>query len=115
MRSQSAAYLAAGQAKMAGETADALNAFRNLPLRQFTPVDPIATGALVVLEAGSRRSYYFVGPMRGGLEVTVNGKKIIVVTPGSPLGFQLMGRRVGEPVILPGKPKPVTHLVVEVL
>jgi transcription elongation GreA/GreB family factor len=114
MRSQSAAYLAAGQAKMAGETADALKVYRNLILRSFSPSDPIASSALVTLEAGSRKSHYFIGPMRGGLEVSLAGKRVTVVTAASPLGRQLVGRRVGDQVILPGRPKPIAHMVVAV-
>jgi transcription elongation GreA/GreB family factor len=114
MRSQSAAYLAAGQAKMAGETADAITAYRSLPTKTFTEADPIATGALVVLQSGARKSYYFLGPQRGGLEVTVEDKTVIVVTAASPLGHQLLGRKVGDVVTLPGRPKPVEHTVIRV-
>ena len=114
MRSQSAAYLAAGQAKMAGETADAITAYRSLPSKTFTAADPIATGALVVLEAGALKSYYFLGPQRGGLEISVDDKSVIVVTAASPLGRQLLGRRVGDTVTLPGRPKPVEHKVVRI-
>ncbi|MFA5262664.1 MAG: GreA/GreB family elongation factor [Opitutaceae bacterium] len=114
MRSQSAAYLAAGQAKMAGESADAIVSFQNLPIRAFSSNDLIASGALVTLEAAGRKTYYFVGPQRGGLEVEVDGKIVIVVTTASPLGHQLIGRRVGDEVTLPGRSKPVTHRVVSV-
>lgn len=114
MRSQSAAYLAAGQAKMAGEAADAIVAYRNLSPKVFASADPIAMGALVVLQAGNRRSVYFLGPARGGLEVEVDGAMVIVVTAGSPLGHQLLGRRVGDIVMLPGRPKPVQHVVASV-
>jgi len=114
MRSQSAAYLAAGQARMAGETADAIVAYKNLPIRSFSSVDLIASGALVTLEGGGRKTYYFVGPQRGGLEVKVEGKVVIVVTTASPLGHQLIGLRVGDEVTLPGKVKPIAHRVVSV-
>lgn len=114
MRSQSAAYLAAGQAKMAGEVADAIAAFRNMPLRAFNPGDLIAAGALVILEASNRKSYYFVGPQRGGLEVELDGKAVTVVTAASPLGHQLLGRKVGDSATLPGRPKPVVHSIVAI-
>jgi len=114
MRSQSAAYLAAGQAKMAGETAEAIKAYRNLVPKSFAPADPIAVGAVVILKAGSRESYYFMGPQRGGLEIEFEGKAVTVVTSASPLGHQLFGKRVGDTVILPGRPKPVEHQVASV-
>ncbi len=114
MRSQSAAYLAAGQARMAWETADAIVSFNNLPMRSFTAADLVASGALVTLEASGRKTYYFVGPKRGGLDVKVDGKVVNVVTTASPLGHQLVGSRVGDEVTLPGKTKPIPHRVFSV-
>ncbi len=57
MRSQSAAYLAAGQAKLATDIAEAIKGWNALPLRAFGPGDGIASGAVVTLEArgGGRR------------------------------------------------------------
>jgi transcription elongation GreA/GreB family factor len=111
MRSQTAAYLAAGQARMAGETEEAIVAYRNLVPKAFGKEDLISTGALVTLANGSRRSRYFLGPQRGGLELEHEGEPIIVVTAASPLGRQLVGKRVGDVVLLPGRPKPVQHRV----
>ncbi len=114
MRSQSAAYLAAGQAKLAGEIADAIAAYEAMPVRRFGPGEPVATGALVTLEARKRRSWYFLGPQHGGLEVRLNGATIMVVTAASPLGRQLLGRNISDTVTLPGRPSPVTHVVMAV-
>ena len=114
MRSQSAAYLAAGQARAAGEVAEALRAYQALPLRRFHADEPIASGALIALAARGRRAWYFFGPLRGGLEVRVDGETILVVTAASPLGHQLLGRRVGDSVLLPGRPHPVSHQVVSI-
>lgn len=115
MRSQSAAYLAAGQARAAGEVADALRAYGTLPVRRFNDGEPIANGALVALEGRGRTAWYFFGPLRGGLEVRLGKETILVVTAASPLGRQLLGLRVGDSVLLPGRPKPVPHRVVSVL
>jgi transcription elongation GreA/GreB family factor len=115
MRSQSAAYLAAGQAKMAGETEAAIEAYQSFAVRTFAENDLIATCALVTLEAqGGRRTQYFIGIQRGGLEVSVGGAKVLVLTGSSPLGHQLIGRRLGDTVLLPGKVKPVEHKIVRV-
>ena len=114
MRSQSAAYLAAGQAKMASEIADAIQAYRNLPLLKADPSSPIAAGDLVTLSAKGLPSYYFVGPNRGGMEVLAEGESITVVTGGSPLGRQLVGRRVGEQVTLPSRPVPIEFQIAAV-
>lgn len=114
MRSQSAAYLAEGQARMAGETADAIAAFRNLALKTFTAADPIASSALITLEVGIRKTHFFIGPAKGGLEVKVGPKTVTVVTSASPLGLKLVGKRVGDSVELPGVAKPVVHKIVSI-
>src|SRR5580658_3048606 len=62
MRSQSAAYLAAGQAKLASEIADSIKAWNALTVRAFGPTEGIGAGALVTLEAGGREAFYLMGP-----------------------------------------------------
>jgi transcription elongation GreA/GreB family factor len=102
--SQEAAYLAEGQARQAAEIEASLAHYAALPLPAFSPGDAIALGAVVELGAGRRRTCYFVGPRAGGMELVVDGSEILVVTPQSPLGRQLLGRRVGDSVSLPGRP-----------
>lgn len=112
MRGQLAAYLAAGQAKLADGVANAIKAFRNVPVRIFGPGEPVAVGAVVRLEAPrGGKSVYFLGPAHGGLEVRVNGDEVMVVTPASPLGHSLMGRRMGERVALPQGARSVEHTI----
>jgi transcription elongation GreA/GreB family factor len=53
-------------------------------------------GALVELEHGGENSIYFVGPRAGGTEVLHDKKEILVITPQSPLGEQLMGKKSGD-------------------
>ena len=114
MRSQSAAYLAAGQAKLATELAEAIGAYQTLALPEFGPGDAIVTGALVVLETRGGETVYFLGPQRGGLEVVVDGATVLIVTAASPLGRQLAGRRAGESVALPGRGAGAIHLIAKV-
>ena len=114
MRGQLAAYLAAGQAKLADGVAHAINAFRNIPIRVFVTGEPVAVGAVVRLEARGAKSVYFLGPAHGGLEVRVNGDAVMVVTPASPLGHSLMGRRTGERVSLPQGARTLEHTIVSV-
>lgn len=114
MRSQSAAYLAAGQSKLATEIVDAIAAYRLLSPRGFPPGEPIAVGAVVTLAARGRETRWFLGPLRGGMEVVVNGVAVTVITAVSPVGRQLVGRRVHDRVLLPGRPKPTEHQVVAV-
>ncbi len=111
MRSQSAAYLAAGQAKLATDIAAALAAWKALVLRKFRPGDEIAAGALVMLEAKGKKAAYLVGPHSGGLEASDGESVATVVTGASPLGRQLLGRRVGDAVQISDRLGPVVHHV----
>jgi transcription elongation GreA/GreB family factor len=94
--SQEAAYLAEGQAKLAAEIRATIDLYATLPLPTFTADDPIAVGALIELENVGARTWYFIGPRAGGLEVSMDGRNILVLTPQSPLGRQLIGKRVGD-------------------
>jgi len=114
MRSQSAAYLAAGQSKLATEIAAAIAAYRLLSPRVFPSDAPIAVGAVVTLAARGRETRWFLGPLHGGMEVAVHGVAVTVITAISPVGRQLVGRRVSDRVTLPGRPHPVEHQVVAV-
>jgi transcription elongation GreA/GreB family factor len=114
MRSQSAAYLAAGQARLASEIAEAIAAWRTLMPRAFGPGDRIGAGALVTLEAEGREAAYLVGPQSGGLEARDGLSVAIVVTGSSPLGRQLIGRGVGDIVQIAGRLGPVVHRVASV-
>jgi hypothetical protein len=107
MRGQLAAYLAAGQAKLAEELANAMAAYRQLALDPPLAGSGVAAGSLAALDAPAGRSWYFIGPARGGLEVEIGGTRVTIVTAGSPLGRALVGRRTGEPVMLSGERSPL--------
>ena len=99
--SQEAAYLAEGQAKLAGEISKSIEIFSTLPLLDFAADTPIAIGAVVALEAAQspgKRTWYFLGPRSGGVEIEVQREHVLVLTPQSPLGRQLIGKRVGDVV-----------------
>jgi len=104
--SQEAAYLAEGQAKLAGEIGKSIEIYATLPLPPFGPQDPIAVGAVIGLDGGigtGKRTWYFLGPRAGGMEVTAGELRVLVLTALSPLGRQLLGKRVGDSVIVPGR------------
>lgn len=112
MHSQEAAYLAEGQARLVAELREALTHFATLPLPGFGPDDAIALGALITLTADGRAIRYFLGPRSGGTEVEVEGLSVLVITPASPLGRQVLGRKRGDSVMLPGAKRP--HRITEV-
>jgi transcription elongation GreA/GreB family factor len=92
-----ASYLAQGQANRAQELNLALEAYRQLQLQNFGIGTPIRLTALVVLEdeEGEERRL-FLGPAAGGLRLVIADTELMVITPESPLGRQLLGLRCGE-------------------
>jgi transcription elongation GreA/GreB family factor len=50
----------------------------------------------VELENGGETLFYFVGPRAGGTEVMYDKQEILVITPQSPLGEQLLGKKSGD-------------------
>ena len=113
--SQEAAYLAEGQARLAVEIEANIAHYAALTLPDFSPTDVIALGALVELSAGDRRTSYFLGPRAGGMELQLDGRSILVLTPQSPLGRQLLGKRVGDLVPTAGHDAAATQQVASVL
>ena len=95
-RGLEASYLARGQSRQAAEIEQAIVQFQKLPLREFGPADPIDLGALVELHAKGNKSVYFIGPRAGGTEILDGDREILVITPQSPLGQQLVGKQQGE-------------------
>jgi len=90
-------YIAQGQANRAQELQQALDLYSNLTVRQFSDTDQVYLTALVVLESakGNRRTL-FLGPAAGGLKVDLNNNEVVVITPDSPLGRDLIGKEVGD-------------------
>ena len=95
-RGLEASYLARGQSKQAAEIEAAIEAFGKLDGRAFAPGEPVELGALVELEGAGERTIYFIGPKAGGTEVIHQKREVLVITPASPLGEHLMGRKQGE-------------------
>ena len=90
------AYLASSQARLATETEQSLAVYQSLKLGKFQETTPIDLTALVELESRGTHTLYFLGPTSGGLEIHHKGTEVLVITPESPLGQQLLGRKVGD-------------------
>src|ERR1035441_75145 len=95
-RGLEAAYLAAGQARQAKEIHDSIKLYKTLTTRDFAADEPIDLTALLELDAGGVRSLYFIGPKNGGLGIERQRKEVTVITPQSPLGKNLMGKKAGQ-------------------
>lgn len=95
-RGLEASYLARGQSKQAAEIEAAIAEFQQLDGKKFSPGDEISIGALIELEQLGEKDFYFLGPRAGGTEIEHDKKEILVITPQSPLGEQLIGKMSGD-------------------
>lgn len=95
-RGLEASYLARGQSRQAAELEAAINEFSKLTARKFATDEAIALGALVALDQDGESSHYFLGPRAGGTEVIHEKTEVLVITPQSPLGEQLAGKKAGQ-------------------
>ncbi len=95
-RSTEENYLADGLAKQAQAALDAAAAFKALDDRVLSADGQVEMDALVELEFPDEHAWFYLGPAGGGTEVTVAKTTGTVLTAESPLGRQLLGRRVGE-------------------
>jgi len=97
--------LATGQAARARRLAEelqALTAFAEAPFPRFGRTSPVALGAIVDVatedDDGPAERTFFVLPAGAGSELTGPGGDgfLSVITPASPVGRALMGKRSGE-------------------
>jgi transcription elongation GreA/GreB family factor len=95
-RGLEASYLARGQSRQVAEIEQAIEKFEKMPAREFAPGEPIDTGAVVELTSGREKNLYFIGPRAGGTEIIFEKREILVITPESPLGAQLLGKKQAE-------------------
>jgi transcription elongation GreA/GreB family factor len=96
MRSTEQSYLARGQAMRVEELAEQLQRFELTPPRAFGPDDEIGPGALVRVSIDDEERVFFVVPQGGGTELEVDGIRVTVVAPSSPVGSALCRRRAGD-------------------
>ena len=114
-RGLEASYLARGQSRQVAETEQAISEFRSLALRQFSEKDGVDIGALVQLEGNGEHSLYFIGPRAGGTEILHEKKPVLVITPQSPLGQQLTGKKQGDRLQLEIGPLRDNYRIVSVI
>ncbi len=108
-----ASYLAQGQAKRVAECEADLHAYRLLSVVDFEADAEIELGALIKLVDESAEQYLFLGPVAGGIKLSIEGKEITIITPSSPLGKALIGCTVGDEVTLADKAN--TYTIVSIL
>ena len=96
-----ASYLATGQARRTAEIRQALLTYQQLLLREYDPVRGVQVSNLVTLEdeRGEQR-VLFLGPEAAGLKIGEGEELVTVITPRSPLGQQLVGKKVDDELSL---------------
>jgi len=90
-----ASYLAQGQGVRLLEVERALEYFRRVRIDEAASV--IAMSVLIALsdEQGNRQLLWLAAEA-GGLQVQYGALTVMVITPASPLGQQLMGKAAGD-------------------
>ncbi|MEM9160369.1 MAG: transcription elongation factor GreAB [Verrucomicrobiota bacterium] len=101
-RGLEASYVASAQANFVKDLRESLAALNSLHLRPFTSSDPIAISALVTTLSSTGREQFFIAPAHGGLEIETETGPIMLITPHSPLGADLIGKIAGHKVTAAG-------------
>jgi len=100
-------YLAAGQAARAVELQRDLQALKALALALPSSLPTVAMGALVALRDDDTDAvtWSLVLPAGAGTGLSVDERRVQVITPQAPLARAVMGRRAGElvDVVIAGK------------
>ncbi|MGB0263987.1 MAG: transcription elongation factor GreAB [Opitutales bacterium] len=96
-----ASYLAAGQAGMAKQWAEAVEELQSERDELLQPKAQVALGALFRCAMGAGEEYFFFAGVAGGHVVPLEGQSVTVITPQSPLAHRLLGLRAGDEFVLP--------------
>jgi len=103
------AGLARGQKERAGRAAAELSTLETFRPGRLPPRAAIVVGAIVEVEDGSQGRTFFLAPVGAGVELSGPGGDgfLSVVTPISPIGKAVLGRRVGDTieVMVQGEPR----------
>jgi transcription elongation GreA/GreB family factor len=87
-------YLARGQAKRVHELRLAVGDVSTLSVGEPWGERPAALGAVVIVDEDAETRAFFLAPAGGGMSLA--GGTVQVVTPKSPVGRALLGKREGD-------------------
>ena len=92
--------LAKGQTARAARVAAEISTLDIFRPTQLAPKGAITLGAVVEVEDGEQGRTFFLAPVGAGVELTGPGGDgfLSVVTPISPIGKAVLGKRVGDTV-----------------
>jgi transcription elongation GreA/GreB family factor len=94
------ANLAGAQLRRAERASEDVAALERFHPGKFPAKAPIGVGAVIEVDDGEEGRTLFLAPVGAGVELTMPDGDgfLVVVTPASPLGRAVLGRRVGETV-----------------
>ncbi len=95
-RGLEASYLAGAQAERVRDLKETLTVISTIPFKKFSGDDKIAITALVEIQSGEKTNWVLVLPKGGGQNVLFQQRNIKVITPESPLGQLLIGKKNGD-------------------
>ena len=111
------AGLARGQKERAARAATELSTLETFRPPRLSTGGSIAIGAIVEVEDGAQGRTFFLAPVGAGVELSGPGGDgfLSVVTPASPIGRAVLGRRVGDvvEVTVQGEPREWTITYLE--
>ncbi|NVO00575.1 MAG: GreA/GreB family elongation factor [Geobacteraceae bacterium] len=109
-----ASYVAQGQANRAAELRGSIEIYRQLQVHEVK-VGAIRLASFVILsdEDGVEKNL-FIGPAEGGLKIEFMGEEVIVITPASPMGRELLGKNCGDVIEIETTSSPVEYEIVEI-
>jgi transcription elongation GreA/GreB family factor len=92
--------LARGQSERAARVAAELHQLDTFRPKAMAPSAPISVGAIVEVEDESLGRTFFLAPVGAGIELAGPGGDgfLSVVTPVSPVGKAVLGRKVGDTI-----------------
>jgi len=95
-RGLESSYLAGAAAQRAADIQQQIFVYKSIEPKMFKEGDAVGTTAIVEVECNGKRSLYFIAPQGGGMKIQVGKDSVQVITPQSPLGDELMGRKNGD-------------------
>jgi transcription elongation GreA/GreB family factor len=100
--------LARAQTERAQRAAAELSVLETFRPQNFPAKGAVALGAIVEVEDGDQGRTFFLAPVGAGVELTGPGGDgfLSVVTPKSPVGQAVLGKRVGDTVEVTVKGEP---------
>ncbi len=96
-RALEASYVARGQAKRVADLKEMLFEFKRIKIKNFDDNEPITATAFIAIESEQNKiQNLFFLPLGGGFSVELDGVKVQVVTPSTPLGQALLQTKLGD-------------------